>query len=217
MSSIIGRRLPIVLVAITSTIGLLDYFFPATKTETPITYVIFTNLTNMGTIVVGFTFFMMAINFFMLQGKHIVRKAKGEWYFAAYALALFVIYSVTGLLPPMQKHPLFLWIYNNMYYPLSATMMGILAFSIIGGAIRTFRARTFEAGLLMLAAMLVWMNTAPIGAIIHPMLPSFGQWIIDVPNLAANRGLLICVAVGTIAMGLRQMAGMEKAYIGVTA
>jgi hypothetical protein len=63
--------------------------------------------------------------------------------------------------------------------------------------------------------MFVLMNIAPIGAVIHPILPEIGKWFINIPNTAGNRGILMCVAIGTVALGLRQMVGLERAYLGI--
>ncbi len=212
MSTLMEKTLPVLIVSATAMVGLLDFFFP----EFVVFKNIVDNLTNVGTTVFSFTVFVVSINFILLFGRRFTKRTKGEWYFALYALLLFVAYTILGVLPPIMKSAGFMLVYDNMYMPINQTMSSVHAFSIIGGAIRAFRARTWEAAILMVSCLFVFMQSAPIGAVIHPLLPSIGTWIIDVPNLAANRGLLICVAIGTLALGVRQMVGMERSYLGAT-
>ncbi len=214
MSSLLRKQIPIALVFVTTSVFLVNFFV----TETTALNEGESRLTDLGTSIFAFTTFLVTINLFLTQGKQVARRTKGTWHYSLLSIAVFLMFVIFAYLPgyTSTKHPLFDWTYRNMYYPLSATMNGILAFSNVGGAIRAFRARNLEATVLLLAAMFAWMATAPVGELINPILPGIGNWFIDVPNTAANRGLLICVAVGAIALGIRQMTGMERAYLGIT-
>jgi hypothetical protein len=210
VSAIIGRQLPVVLVFIGTLLGLVEFFLP----ELVAVGAAVSALTNIGVIVIAFALFIVVFNIAMAYGRKIARR-ETEWYYAVWTLVFFALYTVVGLLPPIATHEYFTWIYTNFHRTISSTMMGILAFSIVGGAIRAFRARTLEAVVLMIAYLFTLMYIAPIGEVIHPILPQVGQWFIDVPNTAGNRAILMCVAIGTIAMGLRQMVGLERAYLGI--
>ena len=56
--------------------------------------------------------------------------------------------------------------------------------------------------------------SAPIGSAIWPGIEGLGQWIQTVPNKAATRGILICVALGTITLAYRTLQGREPSYLG---
>jgi hypothetical protein len=57
----------------------------------------------------------------------------------------------------------FRWMFINIYTPLSATMFSLLAFYIASAAFRAFKAKTMEAGLLLITAFLVMLGRVPLG------------------------------------------------------
>ena len=104
--------------------------------------------------------------------------------------------------------------YQYLFEPAGATMFSVLGFFIASAAVRTFRARSFEATVLLVAAIIVMLGRAPVGEMATGYLPSVTEWIMDVPNTAAKRGVLLGVCLGVIAMSLRIIFGVERAYLG---
>jgi hypothetical protein len=102
--------------------------------------------------------------------------------------------------------------YNRVYSPMSATMFALLAFFIASAAFRAFRIRSFEALLLAIAAFILMIGRVPIGNAIHPIIPAAADWLMEVPQNAAKRGILIGAALGVMATGIRLILGMEKTY-----
>lgn len=106
------------------------------------------------------------------------------------------------------------WIYDYIQVPAGATMFSLLAFFVASAAYRTFRARSAEATILLVAAICVMLGRVPIGAAISEYLPIFSQWLMDTPNMAARRGILIGVTLGAIATALRIIFGIERSWLG---
>src|SRR5499427_10686361 len=111
-------------------------------------------------------------------------------------------------------------IYDNLYAPMSATMFALLAFYIASAAFRAFRIRTLEAGLLAAAALIVMLGRVPVGDQMTAWLPeplrlgSVQDWIMNVPQNAAKRAILMGAALGVMATGLRVILGIERSYLG---
>jgi len=53
----------------------------------------------------------------------------------------------------------------------------------------------------------------PVGKLLLAYLPKIADWIMNIPQLAAKRGILIGVALGGIAMSLRIIVGIERTYL----
>jgi len=116
----------------------------------------------------------------------------------------------------------FTWLYDYLYVPLDSTMFSLLAFFIASAAFRAFRARNLEATLLLVSACIiilgltspflyVWSRLVPVA----PGLPTKAmQWILEVPNLAMRRAILLGVGLGGVAQAFRIIFGIERSYLG---
>lgn len=116
----------------------------------------------------------------------------------------------------------FNWLYEYFYVPLDATMFSLLAFFIASAAFRAFRARNVEATLLLVSACViilgltspflqVWSQAVPFA----PKAPTQAmQWILETPNLAMRRAILLGVGLGGVAQAFRIIFGIERSYLG---
>lgn len=105
-------------------------------------------------------------------------------------------------------------IFLNVQIPIQATMFSLLAFFIASAAFRAFKARTFEATLLLIAATVVMLGRVPLGQMI-PGVSEITTWILDVPNTAAKRGIMIGVGLGMASTSLKIWLGIERTYLGM--
>ena len=89
---------------------------------------------------------------------------------------------------------------------------------------RAFRIRSFQATLLLIAAVVVMIGRVPFGEMIFSPLPAVwgaGKWLPDLtnwimtkPNSAAQSGIIIGAALGAASMSLRVILGLETSYLG---
>ena len=101
-----------------------------------------------------------------------------------------------------------------MQYPLQATTFSLLAFYVATAAYRGFRLRSLESLAFVAAVVLVLLGQVPIGRYLGDLVPAAKDWILNVPSTAGVRGIIIGVALGTIATGVRVLMGFDRPYGG---
>jgi len=171
-------------------------------------------------LVYAFSYFLGLVSLLKLHWSKIrLRQAGWAYSLVAYIsfglMFLFVLYNDGhGPFAPQAKTGPYQWTFTYIHVASSATMFSTLAFFISSAAYRTFRARTPEAAILLVSAVIVMLGRVPIGAYISDMLPEAMQWLMSVPNMAAKRGILLGVSLGAIATSLRIIFGIERSYLG---
>ncbi|MHC4392726.1 MAG: hypothetical protein ACYTFT_00310 [Planctomycetota bacterium] len=108
----------------------------------------------------------------------------------------------------------FTWVEQYIYAPSLSAMFSLLAFFIASAAYRTFRARSWQAAVLLVAAVIVMFGQVPLAAMVSERIPELADWLMLFPNMAAKRGIMLGVALGIIATALRIIFGIERAYLG---
>jgi hypothetical protein len=155
-----------------------------------------------------------------LHMTKIQRKQEGWGYSLFFFLGFLVITAAVvynggrWLLSAKVEQSVYDLLYEALYVSAGATMFSLLGFYIASAAVRTFRARSFEAALLLAAAIVVMVGQVPIGAMISPYFPGISEWALSVPNMAAKRAIMMGVSLGAIATSLRIIFGLERSYLG---
>ncbi len=163
-------------------------------------------------VVSAFALGLGAVSLIRLHGRKISRREKG-WFNSIVLIVGMLFMTVRGILNGVND-TYYLFLFDNMLTPLGAAVYASLAFYIASAAYRAFRARSLEATVLLIAGLIVLLGRAPIGDSISAALPQVASWIINVPNVAAQRGIIICSAIGVMSTSLRVMLGLERRYLG---
>lgn len=152
-----------------------------------------------------------------------IRRRTEHWQYSFIIFIGILMMVVIGV-PFGPQHHVFEWLFNNIQVPMDATMFSLLAFFIASAAYRAFRARTLEASLLLITALIVMLGNVPVGDLIwntgFAWLPwedatsSMKQWILDNPNLSARRGIILGISLGVISQSIRIILGIERSYLG---
>jgi hypothetical protein len=115
------------------------------------------------------------------------------------------------------------YLFENAFIPLSSTMFSLLAFYIASAAYRAFIIRNFESNLLMITAVIVMLGRTSFAPMLTGWIPESLSWlrlpeltnfIMQYPNTAAQRAILISAALGIVGASLRIILGIERSYLG---
>lgn len=213
------RSVPVYLTAFIGIVYIVQYFVPH-----PPFSGLQNTLTDWVQIIAAFAIWLGALNLMKVSGNSVYRREKG-WPYSAVIIACFLATTVVGFFlsgGPRFQEPgtKFDWIYQNVYNPLSATMFAVLAFYVASAAYRAFRARNLSATLLLAAGFLVMLGRVPVGDQLTAFLPegyrlsNLADWIMNVPNTAGQRAIMIGIALGTVSTSLRLILGIERSHLG---
>jgi uncharacterized membrane protein len=214
------RRFPLMLVLVLGLLGIIPYFVPHGGYQ---------NLDNtlrndFLRILSAFAIILGLVSLMKVHHDKIRRKRE-NWQYSYVLIIGFAVSGVIGLLGGVEGG-LFLpthiagfhfdiqTLYLNIIVPLASTMFALLAFFMASAAYRAFRARSLESSLLLSAAFVIMIGVLPLADKISTHLPSFAQWIMDIPNVAAKRGITFGIALGGIATSLKIILGIERSWLG---
>ena len=130
--------------------------------------------------------FSMALGIWSLLKSHVVKVKKQVpgWGYNVVALIGYAAMVIFGFGFGIEEDSFFQDLFLTIQVPVQATMFSILAFYIASATFRAFRARTLEATLLLLAAVIVMLGQVPLGSQNIPYIADVKNWIMNVPNLA---------------------------------
>jgi len=207
------RQLPILITLITGLLFAGQYYVPHPASEQMLT-----SATKWMQIIGGFALILGVTSLFHQHAVKIKRQEAGWGY--SFVLYLGLLGTITAGLLAKGKESVdgvmtsFGWVYNFMMVPLQSTMFAILAFFIASAAYRSFRARSREAAVLLVAAVIVMMGRVPLGEYLIPVSGDLSSWILNVLNASVRRAILIGVSLGAVALSFKIIFGVERSYLG---
>ncbi len=117
----------------------------------------------------------------------------------------------------------FWFTYEYAFKPLTATMFSLLAFYVASAAFRAFRAKNFEAFLLLGTAFIILLGRTFAGAWLSSLVPEYLPmlrienitiFIMSVINTAGNRAIMIGISLGIVSTSLKILLGVDRSYLG---
>jgi hypothetical protein len=166
-------------------------------------------LVSWAAIITAFALFLGFANVVSVHWGRIRTQKPGAVYSIVLLISLFGTLAL-GIGGPLSANGQF--IFNYILQPLEATLFALLALFIATAAFRAFRVRNMETFFFVLFALIVLLGQAPVSIYLWPEFPVIKDWILNVPTLAGVRGILLGVALGVIATGLRVLIGADRPY-----
>jgi hypothetical protein len=214
------KTIPLILIFVAGVLGVISFIIPHPAYQTYDEWI----RNDLLRVLSAFAVVLAMGSLFRVHFDKIKRKRK-NWEYSWLLLIAFAVSSIIGLfggvagdgiLPTAigSFHFDIQVLYENIVIPLASSMFALLAFFMASAAYRAFRVRSLEATLLLIAAFIVMIGFLPLGYSISRHLPAFAQWILNVPNVAGQRGIVFGIALGVVATSLKIILGIERAWLG---
>lgn len=211
------REIPLLITGVVGVVFVVQYFIPHFPFNKMNDW-----FSDWFSIVAAFAIWLGALNLMKISALKVINK-KSDMGYAMVIIASFLLMAIVGFSEgedfrdPGTKYD---WLYNYVYTPLSATMFALLAFFVASASYRAFRARNFEATLLLLASFFVMLGRVPVGDVLSSFMPdgwrlsNLASWIMTFPQTAGQRAIMIGIALGIVSTSLRIILGIERSHLG---
>ena len=166
-----------------------------------------------------------AINLVLVHAKKFLNQAPG-WFYSLWVLLGFLVVITVNILAPFlgwgsgAGNQANTWIFTSIVAVGGATLAGLVAFFLVFAAYKMLRTRRTPMTVVFVVAVVLalivlapWPSFVPnpsltAGATLRDLLTA----IVHVPAVAGARGLLLGIALGAIATGVRVLMGMDRPY-----
>ena len=184
--------------------------------EAPLLVLIREVFLQYASIVLGIALLVGLGNLFSVHWRKVTSGEKNSAYSTILLVAFVVTVLVAGFFGPTASWSM--WIFQYIQMPVETSLMAILVVVLTFASIRLVRRRMNWFTLVFLGtALLVLIGSAPLFGVELPLLHGpngLRALIAQVPAVAGARGILLGVALGTIATGLRVLMGVDRPYEG---
>ena len=188
-------------------IVLLGYFLPILQDLRGI-------FLNWALILTAVVLLVGILNLLLVHLKKIRTDEKNAIYSLFMVIALLVTFVVALIFGP--KSPWSVFIYDHILLPVETSLVALLAVVLVYALARMFW-RGITLFNLLFAATVLFMLAVPAMLSWIPELPLLGllhNLITQILALAGSRAILMGVALGVIATGLRILIGADRPYEG---
>lgn len=214
------KRIPLILIFVAGLLGVISFVIPHPSYQVYDEWIRNDLLRVLSAFAV-----VLALGSLLRVHSDKIRRKRRNWQYSWLLLISFAVSAIIGLfggvaadgILPTTIGPFsydIQTLYENIVIPLASSMFALLAFFMASAAYRAFRIRSMEATLLLTAAFIVMIGVLPLGYSISKHLPAFVQWILNVPNVAGQRGIVLGIALGVVATSLKIILGIERAWLG---
>jgi len=219
------RQVPLLITFFVGTLLIFSVFIPPMEN-------VGENFTLFFDIIAVFAFFLGGGNLVRVHVNKL-RRQKKDWAFSIVTLVGFFFMLIVGLFKignaggiaasVTAEGSVFQTTFVSVLTPLQSTMYALLAFFVASASYRAFRAKNSEATLLLVAAFIILLGRTPLGLMLTSwvpdsfsilQIPNLAIWIMNSPNLAGQRAIIIGIGLGVVSMSLRLILGVERTYLG---
>lgn len=170
-------------------------------------------LVQWAVILAGFALLVGVFNLISVHWNKIKTDPKGGVYSGALLISLIITVILVGINPTGTWS---MWLFNYIQIPIETSLMAVLAVVLVfAGARLLYHRLNWFSVIFISTTLLVLLGTVPVyffGDI--SLVNTLHSFITQVLALAGARGLLLGVALGAIATGIRVLMGVDRPYGG---
>jgi hypothetical protein len=204
------RDLPLIIGTVAALIVILDFFVakPNSAVEA-----IKNEVLVWTTLSAAFGILFGAVGTFLLQYSRVTTGGSAKTkLFAGAAILVMAIFIVVGaVLPGHTTAAEYVLLYDHIFAALARSVRAAAFFAALMGAFHAFRVKTLDSAVMLLAGSVYLLRSFAAGVYFIPIVLPLGDWLAEVPNVAATRGGLIAAAIGALILAIRVFSGTEKA------
>lgn len=204
------RIITTVLAIASGLIVLLGYFFPDQLSG------LRSLLIDWAVIIAGMAVLVGVANLVFVQMEKVRSRNKSGIYGALLVFSLIITFGLGLVFKP--DHVYMQAIVNAIIIPVEASLLGILAVTLVYASIRLLRRRTDLMSVIFLASSVLFLLAImPTPFSLNVYMQIFQNIVLDFAGMFSRggaRGLLIGVALGTLLTGLRVLFGIDRPYGG---
>lgn len=205
-----SRRVAAAIAIAIGLIILLGYFLPI-----PLLDSLRFELLHWAVILAGVAVLVGVGNLFGVHFQKLRRREKGSVYSLTLLVAMLSVLLIGVLAGP--THPWMQAALTTIIFPVEASLMALLAVTLLYASIRLLRRRADMMTLVFLGSAIL-MLAASISLPLLGDIPILSDWVrpwlIYTPVAAGARGLLLGVALGALTTGLRALFAFDRPYGG---
>lgn len=204
------RIITAVLAIASGLIVLLGYFFPDQLSG------LRSLLIDWAIIIAGMAVLVGIANLVFVQMEKVRSRNKNGLYGGVLIISLIFTFGLGLVYNP--DHSYMQAVVNAIIIPVEASLLAILAVTLIYASIRLLRRRTdMMSVIFLISAVLFLLAVMPTPFALNSYVQIFQNFILDFAGMFSRggaRGLLIGVALGTLLTGLRVLFGIDRPYGG---
>lgn len=170
-------------------------------------------LADWAIIIAGMAVLVGILNLVSVHMEKVRKGQKGGLYGALLVFSLVITFGLGLVFGP--DHSIMRVAVDAVIVPVEASLLAILAVTLVYASIRLLRRRTDVMSVIFLVTV-VLVLLAVMPTLFGP-IPVFDQLILGITGMISSggaRGLLIGVALGTLLTGIRVLFGIDRPYGG---
>lgn len=153
------------------------------------------------------------VNLFLVHFDNVRQNQRAAY---SFVLLLGMLVSFFIALIQGRQGALAAWLFNNIQLPVESSLMALLAVTLTLAAARLIQQRSQLATIIFIVALfLVLLGSAPLFGLELPIFTrTITPYLTRVLSIGGARGLLIGVALGSMATAIRILIGADRPFGG---